>query len=350
MPSTSGSPTQIATSADTKAELSGDPVDQFKSGDLGWVQSELAQPHGPLYALAKASGPPVNGTTVLAVFEQPTMRWVSLSLFYGADLAIVPNRRDHSVNGAWVDYWENAHPVMRVQTNVNPAGGYSGGGTGNKATLGYYLPGPPYPAGGTMKLSDLASVEYTIDRISPEVSAVNDIAPYVNLLVLLNPLAPPAARIFVVMVFGDWGNAVPTGVFTPTFPPNPPVSGPGPNPIHVLWTPANLVLVVNFEGMSGPPAVGLWPVIVPKSFGPPGDPTGLLGGGAWPGSGYKISDILAVYPDAIIHNWAQTALQNDGGLPKLTTVSGITLNLGSSGNFAQSAVRVLDWKINGASV
>jgi len=84
MPSTSGSPTQIATSAETKAELSGDPVDQFKSGDLGWVQSELVQPHGPLYALVKpGGGPPVNGTTVLAVFEQPTMRWVSLSLFYG---------------------------------------------------------------------------------------------------------------------------------------------------------------------------------------------------------------------------------------------------------------------------
>jgi len=80
MPAVSGSPTQIATSADTRAELSGDPVDQFKNGDVGWVQSELGSPHGPYYALVKVGGPAVNGLTVLDVFAQPTMRWVSWSL------------------------------------------------------------------------------------------------------------------------------------------------------------------------------------------------------------------------------------------------------------------------------
>jgi hypothetical protein len=84
MPVTSGSPTQIKTSVDTKAELSGTPADQFADGDSGWVGSEVAQPHGPFYAIQKAGGPPVNGTTVLAVFEQPTQRWVSWSLLVGA--------------------------------------------------------------------------------------------------------------------------------------------------------------------------------------------------------------------------------------------------------------------------
>lgn len=83
MPATSGSPTQIATSCLTKAELSGEPVDQFKNGDLGWAHSELGLPHGPLYALVKSGGPAVNGVTVLSVFQQPTMRWVSLSLLVG---------------------------------------------------------------------------------------------------------------------------------------------------------------------------------------------------------------------------------------------------------------------------
>jgi len=85
MPVTSGSPTQIATSVDTKAELSGVPVDQFKSGDTGWVQSEFGSAHGPFYALVKVGGPPINGITVLAVFEQPTMRWVSIGGGGGAD-------------------------------------------------------------------------------------------------------------------------------------------------------------------------------------------------------------------------------------------------------------------------
>lgn len=80
MPITSGSPTQIKTSVDTKAELSGTPADQFDDGDSGWVKSEVGQPHGPFYAIQKSGGPPVDGTTVLAVFEQPTQRWVSWSL------------------------------------------------------------------------------------------------------------------------------------------------------------------------------------------------------------------------------------------------------------------------------
>jgi len=332
------------------------PIGSLKSGErasvagLGYrLDRDSFAPDDNLFVVA--ASPAVVSAAPLVVNPLVPGRWLLDSSGGGGGGIVMPNRRDHSVNGAWVENWQNPQPVMRTQTNNNPAGGYNGGGLGNKAILGHYLPGPPYPAGGTMKLSLLASIEYLIDRITPEVSAVNIVAPYVNLMVLLNPAAPPAMQFFVVMVLADWGNVVPTGVFTPSFPPNPPVSGPGPNLIHMLWTPAgSLVHVVNFEGMSGPPAVGLWPVIVPKAFGPPGDPTGLLGGSAWPGSGYRIADILAVYPDAIIFNWTQTLANNDGGLPKLTTVSGITLNTGSSGNFSQSAVQVLDWKINGIAV
>ena len=275
----------VGTSVATSAELSAIVDNSLSPGSWAWANAP-----GSYYRYDPSSIAPVSPSAIPTFSSQGGLyagRWILFTGGGGA-VATVPGRRDHSVNGARVDGWENvagpAGPTLRTQTNVNPAGGYSGGGTGNKAILGYYLPGPPYPAGGTMKLSDLASIEYTIDRIMPEVSTLNDITPYVNLLVLLNPLAPPAAQIFVVMVLADWGNAVPTGVFTPTFPPNPPVSGPGPNLIHMLWLPAtDLVLVVNFEGMAGPPAVGVWPVIVPKTFGPPGVPTGLAGGGAWPG-------------------------------------------------------------------
>ena len=189
-----------------------------------------------------------------------TLAWISANI---PAAGIVANRRDHSVNGAIIEDYRALRPVMKTQTNVNPAGGYSGTGIGNKAILGHFLPGPPFPAGGTMLLSALASVEYTIDRISPEVSGANVIAPYVNLMVVLNPAAPPASQIFVIMVLGDWGNLVPTGVFTPAFPPNPPVSGPGPNLINMVWTPAtSLVLVVNFEGMASNPG---YPAVPPPA-------------------------------------------------------------------------------------
>ena len=207
-----------------------------------------------------------------------------------------------------------------------------------------------------MPLGALASIEYTVNRISPEVAGTNVVTPYVNLMVQLTP------GLVVVMVLADWSNAVPTGVFTPPFPPVVPVAGPDPNLINMVWTPATgLVLVVNFEGMATPPvgpAFGLWAPIVTPSFGPP--PSYALpvppnapspSPGNWPGTGYKIggggpTDILTAYPGAIILNVDPA----DGGLPKTTVMSGITLNLGSSGNLIQAAVEVLDWKVNGAPV
>ena len=80
MPATSGSPTQIATSQPTKAALSNTPADQFQSGDLGYVQEELVAGRCALFSLVQTGGPAVDGLRVLAVYQQPAARWVSLSL------------------------------------------------------------------------------------------------------------------------------------------------------------------------------------------------------------------------------------------------------------------------------
>lgn len=183
-----------------------------------------------------------------------------------------------------------------------------------------------------MPLGALATVEYTYDRLTPEVTGPN-IVPYTNLIVQLTP------GLLVVMVLGDFGNAVPTGTFTPAALPV------GPSTTQsMLWTAAtDLVLVVNFEGMATP-AAGPWPPIVAPSFG--AAPSTPPSPGNWPGTGYKISDIVAAYPGAVILNTDPL----DGGLPKLTIVSGITLNIGSSSNHTQNAVEILDWKINGVPV
>ena len=88
MPNTSGSPTQIATSVATKAELSGVIASAFKSGDQGFVDEELSTSRGPLYVLVLASEPPVDGLDVLSVFGNATARWVSLSLVSGTGFPV----------------------------------------------------------------------------------------------------------------------------------------------------------------------------------------------------------------------------------------------------------------------
>lgn len=339
MPTVSVGPANVGTSVATAAELTATVTNSLQEGDLAYVKVD-----GSYWKLLPLSTAPASAAVIYTDTAQGGLapgRWVFVSFGGGGGGPVVANRRDHSVNGAMVEFYRSAAtplggPLMRMQTNRNVVGGYTGGGLGNKAILGHFLPAP-----GFMLLSDLVSVEYTSEKLTPEAVGVN-LIPFGNLMVDLTPGSP--IPLIVVMVFGDVGNAVPTGIFTT----------PAPNQTKVVWMPqtagptagGNLALVVNFEGMSGPPAAGLWPVIVPKSFGPPGDPTGLGGGSAWPGSGYRFADILAVYPLARIVNVDPL----DGGLPAATIMSGITLNTGSSANFVQNVAEILDWKVNGVAV
>ena len=95
MPATSGSPTQIATSQPTKAALSNTPADQFQSGDLGYVQEELTAGNCPLYGLVSTGGLPVDGTTVLSVYQNTSARWTQLSrLTSPTSILVMPTGTD----------------------------------------------------------------------------------------------------------------------------------------------------------------------------------------------------------------------------------------------------------------
>lgn len=240
----------------------------------------------------------------------------------GGLLSGLASRRDHSVNGARVDEVRNpAGFVLRTQTNNNVAGGFTGGGIGNKAIAGHFL-------GAPLLLSALVGVEWVQELLVPEaVGAV--IRPFANLIVELDPVGAPG--VYSILVFGDVSSALNLGTYTVL----------SPTKTQVQWTAAaNFVQVVVDKGMAilpNPPG----PVIVPVSQGPAQSVPG-----AWPGHAYSIANILAVYPNARIVD----ANPADGGMPANTIVSGLTLILGDSANKVQNAVQITGWKLNGIAI
>jgi len=259
----------------------------------------------------------------------------------GGVVPLIPNRRDHSVNGAWADGFQNlagpTGPILRSQTNTNPGGGYNGGGTGNKAILGHFLPSP-------LPLGSLLSLEWTISRLQPEGATGPGIQlPYMNLVVDLGapipppPTPPPALPgPLVLLVLGDAGNPLPLGVY----------SAPSPTQLKATWSAATeRVLVVFGKGMVGfpnPPG----PVVVASPEGPQLGPNGNTPLGNWQNYSYTIAAILAAYPGAQIVN----ADPVDGGMPAATILSGALLVAGDSANHRQSAVRVDSWALNGVQI
>jgi hypothetical protein len=250
---------------------------------------------------------------------------------FGSVPTPVPDRRDHSVNGANVDGFGTSAAILRTKTDQHTAGAYAGGGVGNKSILGHFLAAP-------LALSALVSIEYTVELLTPEQTllAVNTV-PYMNLVVEL----VPGSGIYSVFVFGDVNNVLLLGAY----------STPALNQRKCVWTaasPGSGVLVVNYKGMVtfvpgptanailvGPPAQGVVPVI------------GVTVASGYQSSAYSIAQILAVYPLAQIVN----AFSGDGGLPKTPNItSGVLLIIGSSASSLQNAVKVLDWKLNGLGI
>ena len=247
-------------------------------------------------------------------------------------------RRDHSVNGALVEGYDTARPVLRTKTDGHVVGAYTGLGLGNKAIIGHFLPAP-------MLLSALVSVDITVERITPEATflppitngyAIN-VLPYLNLVVDLGPVGiiGPGSGGIAILVFGDVNNVLLLGAY----------SVPGVNQHRCLWTagdPGSGVLVVNGAGMfvSPSPAGALF---VPASQNAPL----IYLAASWQNFAFDVAAIVAAYPGAMIVN----AYSADNGLPKSPTItSGVMAMIGSSSLTTQNAVRVLDWQLNGVSI
>lgn len=243
----------------------------------------------------------------------------------GGGPGFVPNRRDHSVNGASVDLFDlGMLATLRTKTDQHGPGAYTGPGAGNKAILGHFLPAP-------MPLADLVEIVFTVERLTPEATALSgNTLPYGNLVVEL----VPASAIYSLLVFGAVGNPLLLGVY----------STPTPTQHRCVWTaalPTSGVLVVRDKGMATFP-IPPGPIIVPVSQGP-----AQTVPGAWQTHAYSVAGILGAYPAAQIVN----AYSADNGMPQLPTVtSGVMMIIGDSLNVAANAVRVVEWTLNGEPI
>jgi hypothetical protein len=244
----------------------------------------------------------------------------------GGGSIIVPDRRNHSVNGASVEDFSGAFPspVLRTNTTVNNPGAFNGGGAGNKAIFGHWLAAP-------LALSAFASMELDYERITPEITGL--VSPYLNALVEFDPIGNPG--VLSVLVFAEPDNALNTGTFTPLGPPN---------QFRSVWTPgANYIQIANDKGM-GPPSLPpptplAGPATVPVTQGPP-QPAN------WNDHDYTVANLLIAYPAARIVNGSS----GDGGLPQSTPTAAFMVLLGDSGFTKQNAARILDWRLNGVSI
>ena len=81
MPAVSGSPTQNRTAVTSPTDLAGVPCDQFKSGDLAWVDLVPFLGVGATYRFRRGAPPtPPDWVTIVQAFEQPDAAYWELFL------------------------------------------------------------------------------------------------------------------------------------------------------------------------------------------------------------------------------------------------------------------------------
>lgn len=230
----------------------------------------------------------------------------------GGDLFEYIERGDFSVNKASVDNAWSANPVIKTQTGTNAAGGFNGGGTGNKTILGINV-------GDGLALGALNTIEYTWRPLVPYVTT--PFQPFVNLvcelgapapagykILVIDPAAVPALNVCTTVNNGD-------GTFTTTWDAS----------IHFL----QVVLDVPGYPPGVPlPAVNLNPV------------------GSWLNRSYDIAAIAAAYPLAALRRAASA----DGGMPAATITPAFMIVGGDSGNNRIQAWEITEIFFNGVQV
>jgi hypothetical protein len=226
------------------------------------------------------------------------------------------NRFDLSVNHARIENATSSAPTFVIPTSgPNPAGGFNGGGTGNKGILGFKEHGG-LPVGGFQSVS----FEYQFNSLTTVT-----FVPFFNMVVDITGTG--GYRIFVI----DPSVAVSlnTGTITP-------LGGGKFRFTHNTAT--NYVQVVNaFTAYPGPtppasPAVSP-PVPIAMGTGP-----------SWQGASFRYSDILASYPASILVD----ANSLDGGLPNASITPALMIIMADSNNLSPYNVTIQNVLFNGS--
>lgn len=214
-----------------------------------------------------------------------------------------PNRVDLSVNSARVESANSVYPMLHTQTGGNTAGGYNGGGLGNKSILGIDV-------GNGLPLGQLKTVAYTWLNAAPFIASF---PVYANLVVDINGDGS-VYKIFVIDPSVNPALNVTTNVTNPD------------GSVTTTFDAAtNYVQVVNF----------IPPVVPAVNLGP-----------SWPSQSFRMSDILAAYPNAVLRR----AASGDGGLPNGTVTPAFLLATGDSNNNTIRQFRLSAIKFNGVLV
>ena len=229
----------------------------------------------------------------------------------GGNLFTRLQRGDFSVNAARVENAWSETPVLHTQTHgPSGAGGFNGGGGGAKSILGVDV-------GNGFALGALVSLSWTWLDLVPYVAS--PLETYCNLIVdlfgngsvykvlVIDPASVPALNNGTTVTNGD-----------------------GSRTTSILFS-SQWVLVVN-DVPGYPPGV-------------PAPAVNLAPGGSWLSRSYRLADIAAAYPLAVLRR----ASSLDGGLPIATVTPAMLLCCGDSANNRVQAFKIGGITFNGTS-
>ena len=230
---------------------------------------------------------------------------------------------DFSVNAAAVDAgYADGSIVLRTGARTNPAGAFTGGGTGNKAIFGVW-------GFGGLPLAQLASIAVVWRNVTGPggpyyvpPTASGGWRPYVNVLVDFAPNGGGDLRLLALL--DDGLNGLITGAIGTYTNPG------GANVLTYAWTAAQDVLIV-----------GSTPATIPG-----GVPAHVTVGASWLERSYSFAQLVAANPDAVlVERWP-----NDGGMPAGAVLPAIVVCVGDSGNVIKSGKRITSLAVNGAVI
>lgn len=211
-------------------------------------------------------------------------------------MLVHPGRYDLSVNVARVENAQASAAFMFTGTALNNPGAFTGSGFGNKAILGC-KGWDGVPLGSIAKLEwewkNVSLLESNLFRF-PYLNVVLEVAPSQLKILAIDPNAPALLN---------------TGSLLST----------GPDSWRFTWlASANYVQVVNaFTAQVASGIVPAMPVVSPPV------PIAAGAGPSWPSASFRVSDILASFPNAVLRD----IYTGDGGLPGPSGVATITPSL-----------------------
>lgn len=297
-------------------------IQGIQSGSQAAWQSRGSQSTiGPLSGIAAVAAAVVAAVQAGEVYY--AANGIPNPPFAGGNGSLFLNRVVCAINNGSVENPYSASPILHTQPGGNVAGGYNGGGVGNKVLLGFRV-------GNLLPLGSLNTLAWTWKNLNPDQPV--GLVVYANLVLDINgdgsaykilsidPASLPALNVGTTVTNVD-------GSKTTT------------------WNKTQNVLVVL--GLLEPPPTPA----PPNQFVPPTlplggiPPYGLPAG--WNGVSYSIASILAAYPSARL----AVASSLDGGMPKAPNVTpAFMLGSGDSNNNIIQAFQVTNVLFNGVQV